>query len=134
VRHFDLKLLPLFWQRYDPIAEEKETLVELNHAISGDTVEASIPSGIDKTSGNYLLVSLAPEHDLSGSATLTYGLNKVPQGYFSFTIRPDQNDYLIRLSTQYRWIAMENDYFRLSFPQTGSLANKVKGLQVLKGN
>jgi hypothetical protein len=135
LRTFELKALPRIWQQYDPSTTPKEVVgvLAIQPTNAPAEVHMAISNPVDKSTGNYFLVELADQHNIAGEAELSFGIENEVQGRFRFDIDKKTQKYLIRVSTQYRWTAVENDYFRLKLPHTDAAAI-IKSVRLLKGD
>ena len=116
VRDYNLKNLPYFWGTFDtsdPVSNQpvQEVIFHGEQKIIPDSppVFSAINSSIDKTSGNYLLITLKSESN--GNITLVYGnltddVVPAPATIRFNTIPSDEKqNYLIRISSQWNWYA-----------------------------
>ena len=135
---YKLLHLPMIWANYDVKVASSKVLYDLNDSynLSGNMWFFSFPSNIDKSTGNYFKLVLKPGHGLEGDVELTYGSSTIRSGVFTFRLSPDKNEYLVRLSMQYRWTAYKNDQIRMVLPLDENAANNeiVQQAEIIKGD
>ena len=136
-RTFELGELPFIWAEYDE-KQEYDLLKKLEDPAiieEENSWNYSFELLTDKSSGNYLQLILREGHGMKGKVKLSYGKDKEENGAFEFNVAPEKFNYLIRLSMQYRWTAMENNYLRLKFPHgTEHFEKTIESAVLLKGD
>lgn len=113
-QNFDLDALPAIWARHDPLKAATTTRIladlldEPVEMESGEPLDLRFPEDLifDVALGAYLHLEIRTEDDAAQSPptiSLTWG---EPASSFSFALLQDRSgrdDYLVRLSTQWRW-------------------------------
>jgi hypothetical protein len=86
---------------------------------------------IDKSTGNYIFISVEADNENPVNIQLAYGPSN---GYFDFTLPPGKGprELAIRISSQYNWYAEENKTISLYAP--GNEIVHVKKITLLKGD
>ncbi|MES2141073.1 MAG: hypothetical protein V4511_15305 [Bacteroidota bacterium] len=135
----NINQLPYIWGTYDKNVHQEKVITNLlsqPQTISNNTIEYfSIPTDIDKSTGNTLLISMECNNEAPATMELMYGNDKKEyRGTFVFSIPPGKgkHDFAIRISSQYNWFASDNDYIALNCKDIESV--KLDSIKLLKGN
>lgn len=135
----DIKELPYIWGTYDKTVHHAPALTELLHApeIVQDNYSHYFffPTGIDKTSGNTVLISLRCNNEQPETIELYYGDNKTGyKGSYTFSIPPGKGirEFAVRTSAQYNWYDTDIDYIALN--KKGATIITLEEIKLLKGN
>ena len=118
----ELKFLPFIWGQYDSrITDLKPkkiiTLTTKNIELKAGYDEKLFFNPIsDKKNGNYLIITALCKTNKIPELTITFGRNDEKNGSFTFFIKNDQksNKYVLRISTQYNWVVVDNNWVSLS--------------------
>lgn len=108
-QQFNLTKLPYLWGTYDEYHAAHATPVLQTLTLPTTLVEPNQPmeipcdAEIDKTSGNYLHFTI--RSDREGTVTLRYGKQNAAQIQFDVVASKKEEDYLIRISTQWAWMS-----------------------------
>ena len=117
-QQFDLRQLPYIWASFDEhdVAHRTDIIATLYNGpgelvVDWQDVTLPVAPAIDKRSGNYLHIR-AKAND-AATMIVRYG---TMGSMVSFNVGPSEvyNDYLIRLSTQWSWMAEGIDALRVS--------------------
>jgi hypothetical protein len=135
----DLKYIPYIWGQYD------ETFVY--NGISVDTDISSLKEIIkantakkytfkpitNKNSGNYLMIRARSTSLKPVDIIIQYGVEGIIQGSFCYTVSKSifTNNYLLRISSQYNWIANENNWISI-YPIDRDIA--IESIKIYKGD
>jgi len=123
-RDFNLKKLPYIWGTFDttdPVSRQPVQNVLFDGEIPVDfgnpAVFTNISPDLDKTSGNYLLIKLRSPR--SGEIQMEYGnaddnVGKPAIMKFETVPSDKEQNYLIRISSQWDWYSKPTTYIRLS--------------------
>ncbi|MCW3105188.1 MAG: hypothetical protein JWO09_3628 [Bacteroidetes bacterium] len=135
----ELQQLPYIWATYDDSLSTEKTLMNLMPSPvslqENNMKYFNFSSGIDKTSGNTILISLDVENDAPLSIELLYGSTKEGfKGAYKFTVPAGSGErsFAVRVSSQYNWYNATVDYVALVSRTTKVIALKKLGL--LKSN
>jgi hypothetical protein len=139
--YYNLGKLPYIWGTYDtsdPVFNQpiQEVLFKGEQEINSTTpiLFSNINTTIDKTSGNYLMISLKSESE--GNVTLVYGNrmedNMTEPGIINFKTNPsrEKQNYLIRISSHANWYARPVTYFELN----STIPMTIYECKILKGD
>jgi hypothetical protein len=107
-QYYDLQKLPYIWGTYDPLNAVSKTRILENVTDTSFIMEKgmvypfSIAPDIDKSSGNYLYLQMKGSQ--ASIITITYG--ETGAEGFTFSTEPTSKDenYLVRVSTQWDWM------------------------------
>ena len=117
--NFDLIKLPFVWANYDEHSENQQVIKEWTEFIYEDEVyKTKLPENIDKTTGNYILITLKNKTlKTTNKSFLQYKDKNGINGTFNFDILGEQEieKYLIRISTQHKWYSLKNTGLRIYF-------------------
>ncbi len=141
VRDYNLRDLPYIWGTFDlsdPVSHQpvQDLIFYGEQKIPAETPVSfpNIDPAIDKSTGNYLLITLKSEND--GNITLVYGnltdsAITVP-AVLHFNVIPSEKkqNYLIRISSQWDWYAHPVTYLEL----TSSTPVTLYECKILKGD
>ena len=99
--------------------------------MNGSAITYGLPDNIDKSTGNYIYVSLDVVNENPINIRLTYGPSS---GSFDFTIPPGEGTraFAIRVSSQYNWYGKDNR--TISFYAPSASAIHFKKVILLKGD
>jgi hypothetical protein len=133
-RHWKIDMLPYIWANYDKqiLSAPVQNIISGNDTlISRNKVCYKLPDEIDKSTGNYIYISLEVDNNTPVTVQLTYGPGN---GEFDFTIPPGNGfrTFAVRMSSQYNWYAMENKIISLYAP--GNTDVHLKKISLLKGD
>ena len=94
---------------------------------------SSHPPIADKENGNYIKITARIPSGNESTLVMAYGDENSRNGAFLFTLKGDTlfHDYLIRISSQYRWYSRNNSWLNL-FPVINSI--EIKQADILKGD
>jgi hypothetical protein len=134
---FDFSLVPYIWGTYDkkvkvePILFDAPTAVQL----TANTPQVfKIPTNIDRTSGNTLLVNCTNQTGAIQKITVSFGSDKEKlRTKIDFIVIPSGKDetYAIRLSSAYKWYTGNVNELSLSTQTDGLITSRInitKGL------
>jgi len=139
-REFNLKKLPYIWGTFDKADPASHQLVqnvlfegELQVDSDNPAVFTNISTDLDKTSGNYILITLKSSN--SGEIQMEYGNmddNAGTPATMKFETIPSdyEQNYLLRISSQWNWYSAPTTYIRLS----SSVPVTVYDCKILKGD
>ncbi len=118
-RSYDLMDLPFIWGTYDSRISTCRVLsvpAALPVTTGMDIAQYPVDTVIDKSSGNYLLLEISSGNSIDIPVALRYGKGEKTNGEFLFLIHPSANPlkYAIRLSTQYNWMRLENEWISIA--------------------
>jgi hypothetical protein len=87
----------------------------------------------DKENGNYIKITARIPSGNESSLVMAYGDENSRNGAFIFTMKGDTlyHDYLVRISSQFRWYSRNNSWLNL-FPVGNSI--EIKQAEILKGD
>lgn len=128
---FSMAKLPYVWGNYDEkvqkdFPKEQQRLAE-NLSLEPQTgIVLAIEQAIDKSSGNYLYFRIKASE--AGTITLRYGTKA--QNSCDFEVVPGEWDYLVRISTQYRWVNEQQEALEV----TATLPVDIRQASILKGD
>lgn len=133
-RHWKIGMLPYIWANYDDkirAAPVQKILDNKDTIINNSTVAFNLPDSIDKSTGNYIFISLEAANKNPATIQLSYGPSN---GYMDFTLPPGegQRKFAVRISSQYNWYAKKNKTISLYAP--GNEIVHVKKISLLKGD
>jgi hypothetical protein len=133
-RHWKIDMLPYIWANYDKqiLSAPVQNIISGNDTlISRNKVCYKLPDEIDKSTGNYIYISLEVDNNTPVTVQLIYGPGN---GEFDFTIPPGNGfrTFAVRMSSQYNWYAMENKIISLYAP--GNTDVHLKKISLLKGD
>jgi hypothetical protein len=129
-RIFEMKKLPYIWANYD--TKFSSTPIEKSLLANGTGKEIRFDSSIDKTQGNYILISIENPKKEEGKAKLQYFETWEQFGEFSFYISPESSEsqYLIRVSSQWNWYNKCINRIVITSPES----TQVKAISILKAD
>lgn len=122
IRFPGLKYIPYVWGTLDnkssgPTVKALFTLATKKIILKAGVNEKFLFQPInDKINGNYLVFNALNPSGKISELTVEYGSGRKKNGSFTFYIKDDFlfNTYKLRLSTQYNWMALENDWISFS--------------------
>ena len=135
---YDLKLLPLIWGTYDPgfkAAPVQATLFSGARDMSTGSFEINLPSDVDKSTGNFVSITISGTNTNYETLELSYGNDSEIHGKFSMLVPPGEGKrtLAVRISSQYMWYRNFSNIFRLKTKlDTSQLI--VHEFSILKGN
>lgn len=134
---FDLMKLPYIWGEFDTKDAAEKTQVQAELLQDGLVeLEAEkpllikIPKDIDKTSGNYLHFRIQANHE--GTIQMKYGVGDYRNSTVTFTAVPSEEpvDYLVRVSSQWKWMSEPVDSLEVVSDQ----AISIEQISIRKGD
>ena len=136
---YNLKWIPYIWGAYDKNYRSGKITVEKNIIQSPKLFEANQATKIfftpitDKENGNYIKITARIPSGNESNLVMAYGDENSRNGAFIFTMKGDTlyHDYLVRISSQYRWYSYNNSWLNL-FPVGNSI--EIKQAEILKGD
>lgn len=133
-QHWDLAMLPYIWSNYDKkmaSAALQNIIANTDTLISKSKISFSLPGNIDKSTGNYIYISLDAINEKPIPVQLSYGPSN---GTMDFILPPGvgTRTFAVRISSQYNWYAKENTKISLYAP--GSENVYLKKITLLKGD
>lgn len=136
-KNYNINQLPYIWGKYDDSLNTENVIVNLlpKSQILKNNKRSSyyLPSKVDKSSGNTLLISLQCNNDIPAIMELIYaGKKEGYKGTFSFSIPPGKGTrkFAIRISSQYNWYS-NIDFLGLSCNNIESVT--LHNIKLLKG-
>ncbi len=136
---YNLKWIPYLWGAYDINYRSGKISVEKNIIQSPKLFEPNQATKIffapvtDKENGNYIKITARIPSGNESSLVMAYGDENSRNGAFIFTMKGDTlyHDYLVRISSQFRWYSRNNSWLNL-FPVGNSI--EIKQAEILKGD
>ena len=136
---YNLKWIPFIWGAYDKnycsgkIALEKNILQEPKLFEPNKATKIFFTPIADKENGNYIKITARIPSGNESTLVMAYGDEDSRNGAFLFTLKGDTlfHDYLIRISSQYRWYSRNNSWLNL-YPVVNSI--EIKQADILKGD
>ncbi len=136
---YNLKWIPYIWGAYDKNYLSGKISVEKNILQSPKLFEPNQATKIlftpltDKENGNYIKITARIPSGNESNLVMAYGDENSRNGAFIFTMKGDTlyHDYLVRISSQYRWYSHNNSWLNL-FPVGNSI--EIKQAEILKGD
>ena len=133
-QNFNLQKLPYIWGTYDPLNAVSKSQILGNvtnnpmSLTSGQEYSFWVKPDVDKSTGNYLYLKVKGENP--SEITISYGENDLNN--FSFSTEPSSRfeNYLVRVSTQWKW--MNSDIDRISI--TSSNDTDLREMNIRKGD
>jgi len=129
LQNFNLTRLPYIWANYDNkiLRNKPQTLKILGNTIIVKN-ETIIPfdDDIDKSNGNYIYLKIRSESKNNSPMTISYG----EDNSISFTVLPGTQEYLLRISSQYKWVSEKINEFNI----TASSPMIIEQISVLRGD
>lgn len=115
---YSLKNIPFVWANYDESYLNQPLVKEWNTFELKDSIyRTKLPNKIDKTTGNYVLITVKNKKLEPNKGFLQYKQKNKINGTFIFDILGEQEieKYIVRISTQYRWYSCNNIGLRTYF-------------------
>ena len=133
-QHWEVGMLPYIWANYDErisTASVQKIIADKDTIIGKSPVYFDLPMVIDKSTGNYIYISLDANNETPIKIQFAYGPSN---GIVDFTLPPGEGlrTFAIRISSQYNWYARENTKISLSAP--GGEIVHLKKIALLKGD
>ncbi len=127
---FETKKLPSIWAKYDTNFLSSNIEQSLLKTTNGK--EIHFDAAIDKSQGNYVLISIKNLEKIQGKAKLRYFKTWEQFGEFSFDISPESTDaqYLIRVSSQWNWYNKRINRIVIVSPES----TQVSSISILKAD
>jgi len=132
--HWDMDRLPYIWANYDEkihSAPVQKIIADTSILLNSSPKSFALPSYIDKSTGNYIYISLDVTNESPITVQFSYGPSN---GWIDFTV-PRGNGirtFAIRVSSQYNWYAKENT--SISLFTTSPVNVTLKKILLLKGD
>ena len=135
----NLKYIPYIWGKYDETFLSNKILIDTKISETNETINSNCEKRfffkpiIDKTSGNYLHLKCNSLSSNPVEVIVQYGKDGEKKGSFSFSLveNSSPNNYLIRISSQYNWIANENNWISI-YPINNDIS--IDNISILKGD
>jgi hypothetical protein len=133
-QHWEIGMLPYIWANYDErftSAPVQKIIVNTDTLINKSPISFNLPLVIDKSTGNYIVLSLDANNEAPVTVQFAYGPSN---GIIDFTLPPGKGirKFAIRISSQYNWYARENTKISLSVPDGENI--HLKKMVLLKGD
>jgi len=133
-QHWNIGMLPYIWANYDDkilSAPLQSEIANSDVVISNSAVAFNLPPNIDKSTGNYIYISLEATNEKAIAIQLAYAQST---GVIDFTLPPGQGvrTFVIRISSQYNWYFSPSANFSLYAPPGDAV--HVKEIRLLKGD
>ncbi len=118
-QNFDIKYLPYIWgEFYKSNLDSLPMQVDFNNFDSINKILSFLPlSKIQKSKNNYILINAIVKDGeaVDINVVLTYGKDNETNGSINFIALADGEEHLyaIRISSQYNWYSLENNWFSL---------------------
>lgn len=130
---YSLKNLPQIWAEMDELdAAGNEVIAELTERQGIFLYDASEP--IDKSKGNYLLLSVNNQSDICKDSELIMGINTddgfIEKYKYKFAILEGEHQYIFRISTDYFWYVENINAVNLRCDDSVELTN----MKILMGD
>ncbi|MCC7233228.1 MAG: hypothetical protein IT242_09810 [Bacteroidia bacterium] len=132
-------MIPFIWGNYDPdyLKGRIQLLSALYNNAEGsalgseNTLQISIPQLRDKSHGNYIRLRARSTGEAESQVIMHYGEGNTMNGGFIFSVLPgkEEKDYLIRISSQYNWMELQNNWLSFYPMREGIKISKVDLLQ-----
>ena len=135
----NLKFIPYIWGKYDESFLSNKILIDTKISEKNETINSNCEKRfffkpiIDKTSGNYLMIKCNSLSSNQVEVIVQYGKDEEKKGSFTFSLVENNspNNYLIRISSQYNWIANENNWISI-YPINNDIS--IDNISILKGD
>jgi len=133
-RKDNLYMIPYIWANYDTkikSATVQNTISDADADISKSIVTYALPGQIDKSTGNYIMLSVEATNDQPVDIQLTYGAKN---GEIDFTLPAGTGirTLAVRISCQYNWFVKENKILSFYAPESSNI--HLKKVLLLKGD
>ena len=132
---YNLRKLPQIWAEMDEKkAADNDVVLRLNKVEEVYLMEGV--ENIDKSKGNYLLMTLDNKGNISADAELIFGIN-TENGFderykYRFTVSEGAHDYIFRISSDYYWYSENIDAVMLWYE--GGMEMSESSLKLLQGD
>lgn len=109
VHNYNIQWLPFIWAEYDVKKAINNKKVENIYPITENIFIFNNIQQINKTKGNYILISLTYNEDITDKKNLVVKLGNYDKGSFFeknqyiFNLKPGRHNYLLRVSSDYYW-------------------------------
>lgn len=123
-----LKYIPYVWGQYD--IKSSGSAPKKLITLTSSHIELKTGKGkkfffnpvTDKNNGNYLVIKALNQTNEIPEITIIYGKGNDTNGSFTFYMMNNEklNIYILRMSTQYNWMAIDNNWISLS--STGDIS------------
>lgn len=128
---FNMQKLPYIWGNYDEkIAKNFPTELQCVSGRvaldAGFPIDLSLDSSIDKEGGNYIYFRINTKE--SGTLLIQYGTDIVNSCQFDLVA--GEQDYLVRISTQYNWVNELQDCMSIQ----SSVPVEIERISILRGD
>ena len=138
-REFSLNRIPYIWGAFDAnykagkIMPEQKLITEQKLLPADESTPLDFNPVKNKEYGNYLKITARIPSGNSTTLAVSFGEQYQHNGLFQFTLNNDTlyHDYLLRISSQYRWYSRPNAWIR--FYPFGH-AVEIKEASILKGD
>ncbi|HVA99398.1 MAG TPA: hypothetical protein VNG53_10935, partial [Bacteroidia bacterium] len=138
---YNLLELPYIWANSNSsLASQNPIAVLLSEEKSinnNNSIRCTLPENVNRSDGNYIFITTNSSAKNPITMQLTYGKNTSISGSFLFTI-PSENTtdkkFAIRISTQFNWYAIKNNWIKLETLNADSNVIKIKKIALLKGD
>jgi len=117
IQHFNVDKLPSVWANYDPLkavqkTENQQVLLENDICKQGENLSLNLTPNIDKSTGNYLYLSLESEKVTEVQVIL----DDPDRSSVLFSVTPADEllDYIIRISSLWSWESQDVKTITLS--------------------
>ncbi|MBN1594993.1 hypothetical protein JW933_03610 [candidate division FCPU426 bacterium] len=133
-QHFHLQRLPYLWGTYDDKQASRKTKVQqevLKEKITlapQQPITVALAKNTDKSRGNYLHFTIKSAQD--GELVLSYQTAVAASVRFAVIASPDPQEYLVRISSQWAWMAGQAETLAL----TATVPLKIESLLVRQGD
>lgn len=138
-REFSLNRIPFIWGAFDVNYKAGKIMLEQKLITEQKLLPADESTPLDfnplknKENGNYFKITARIPSGNSTTLAVSFGEQYQHNGLFQFTLNNDTlyHDYLLRISSQYRWYSRPNSWIR--FYPFGN-AVEIKEASILKGD
>ncbi|MEO6882708.1 MAG: hypothetical protein ABI199_01650 [Bacteroidia bacterium] len=138
---YNLQQLPSIWANSDPSLESKNKIIDLlsqeKIIVKNNMIECNLPEKVNRSEGNYIFIKMNSDLKKTITMRLTYGKNNSTSGAFLFEIPSGtnrNNKFAIRVSTQYNWYSIKNNWIKIGALDLDSSQIKIERISLLKGD